>query len=94
MHIKTYTLTIHAKDKRFKSGKRLIGTYDYPDTTENFMKGEVRDLKWKLYSGNKFEIDFCETYVERTNISNGKKYLERFDTPICCSPSSETYWSM
>ena len=34
------------------------------------------------------------TYVERTNIMTGKKFMEREDTPFFCSPSSETYWSM
>ena len=33
-------------------------------------------------------------YVERTNIMTGKKYMEAEDTPFCCSPSTETYWSM
>lgn len=33
-------------------------------------------------------------YVERTNIMTGKKYMEAEDTPFCCSPSTETFWSM
>ena len=32
--------------------------------------------------------------VEKTNLMSGKKYMEAEDTPNCCSPSSETYWSM
>jgi hypothetical protein len=24
---------------------------------------------------------------------NGQAFLERYDTPYTCSPSSETYWS-
>ena len=32
--------------------------------------------------------------VERVNIMTGKKYMEDVNTPMCCSPSSETYWSM
>lgn len=32
--------------------------------------------------------------VERTNIMTGKKYMEASDTPRCCSPASELYWSM
>ena len=31
--------------------------------------------------------------VERTNLMSGKTYMEAEDTPNCCSPSSETYWS-
>ena len=32
--------------------------------------------------------------VERTNLMTGKKYMEPANTPLYCSPSSETYWSM
>lgn len=32
--------------------------------------------------------------VERTNLLTGKKYMEDVNTPRCCSPFSETYWSM
>jgi len=32
--------------------------------------------------------------VERTNLMTGKKYMEPANTPLCSSPSSETYWSM
>ena len=32
--------------------------------------------------------------VERVNLMTGKKYMEKSDTPLFLSPSSETYWSM
>ena len=32
--------------------------------------------------------------VKRTNLMSGKEYWEDSNTPNCCSPSSETYWSM
>ena len=32
--------------------------------------------------------------VTRTNLMTGKTYQESVNTPMCCSPSSETYWSM
>jgi hypothetical protein len=35
-----------------------------------------------------------ERQVERVNIMTGKKYMESVNTPLCCSPASETYWSM
>jgi len=41
----------------------------------------------------KVEI-YNEDMVERVNLMSGKKYMEHKDTPLCCSPSSETYWSM
>lgn len=44
------------------------------------------------------ELDYyyahIERQVERTNAMTGKTYTESVNTPLCCSPSSETYWSM
>ena len=39
-------------------------------------------------------INHIKTMVERTNLMTGKTYMEDVNTPRCCSPSSEAYWSM
>ena len=49
----------------------------------------LKQLKVELYTEPKED-----EMVERTNLMTGKKYLEPKNTPLCCSPSSETYWSM
>jgi len=35
-----------------------------------------------------------EKEVERVNLMSGEKYMEPINTPLSCSPASETYWSM
>jgi len=45
----------------------------------------LAQLRVELYQDN---------MVERTNLMTGKKYMESQDTPIFCSPASESYWSM
>ena len=32
--------------------------------------------------------------VTRKNLMTGLEYQESVNTPLCCSPASETYWSM
>ena len=32
--------------------------------------------------------------VTKTNLMTGKEYTESVNTPLACSPASETYWSM
>lgn len=32
--------------------------------------------------------------VTRKNLMTGLEYQEKSNTPLCCSPASETYWSM
>ena len=49
------------------------------------LDSNLKMMKVALYKDN---------MVERTNLMTGKKYLEEADTPLCCSPASETYWSM
>lgn len=38
--------------------------------------------------------DKIERTVKRVNLMSGVEYSESVNTPICCSPASETYWSM
>ena len=37
--------------------------------------------------------DNIEKTVERVNMMSGETYTESVNTPLCCSPASETYWS-
>lgn len=94
METKDYTIRIFKLDKRCKKGEKFIEAYDYPEKDEKWMKEEIKDLQFKLYPKNKFRIELHETFVTRINIMSGKEFQERFDTPNCCSPSSESYWCM
>jgi len=44
------------------------------------------------------ELSYFEDNIEKTvtkiNMMSGKEYQERATTPLCCSPASETFWSM
>lgn len=89
-----YTLEIYVKDGRTKAGERLFGKYDYKGVSGNYMQEEMQDLRRNLYPAPKYRMELRDTYVVRKNMMTGKEYLERYDTPISCSPASETYWSM
>ena len=39
-------------------------------------------------------INNIQQKVERVNLMTGQKYMEDVNTPRCCSPASEAYWSM
>jgi hypothetical protein len=32
--------------------------------------------------------------VTKVNMMSGKEFEQPINTPLCCDPSSETYWSM
>lgn len=87
--LKEYTLEIYKADKRTKEGRRLVSIEDFAPTTKWYIAA-VADAKRKLG----FIVEVCETYVTRKDIISGREFQERYDTPYCCSPRSETFWSM
>ena len=88
-----WTLEVYVQDRRVKAGQRLQGKYDYTNVDLKWMQEEMRDLQTRLYPQPKYRIELHETWVTRQNLLGGKEYQERYDTPRCCSPSTEAYWS-
>lgn len=41
-----------------------------------------------------FFHDFIEKRITKRNLMTGEDYVETVNTPLSCSPASETYWSM
>ena len=64
---------------------------------EGFARG-IRDLsehtKASTLNFKKSQEQKPTVMVEKTNLMTGKSYMEAEGTPLCCSPASETYWSM
>jgi len=86
--LKEYTLEIYKKDKRTKEGRRLYAKQEFAPSTVAYIS-TVAEAKRKLG----FEVEIFETWVEKKNLMSGKTFLEKYDTPYYCSPSSETYYS-
>ena len=86
-----YTVEIYKKDKRCKSGERLVSKNDYATDNLSMLEHTVKNTYRQLHG---FRYEIHETYVTRTNLMGGAEYKERYDTPRYCSPSSEAYWSM
>jgi len=56
------------------------------------------DSDYPLYHYGVAERDHYRTHIEqhvrRKNMMTGVEYVESVNTPLSCSPASETYWSM
>jgi hypothetical protein len=87
--LKEYTLEIYKTDRRVKEGFRKFDVVDYAPSTKDYIDTVI----WN-YQVEGFIVKAFETYVTKTNLMNGKQFIERYDTPYYCSPSSESYWSM
>lgn len=86
-----YSFEVYKLDARTKAGKRLVNKFDSDlfttlEKAQQYVAEEFKDPR--------IEVVIHETMVEKTNLLSGQTYMERFDTPHYCSPSSESYWSM
>ncbi len=85
-----YTLYAYKTDRRTKTGERLYSTRVFKDMTEGEMKAIVK--AGTQLSGMRFE--YFPTMVTVKNLMTGKDVQIDRDTPWCCNPASESYWSM
>ena len=90
----SYTMYIYKLDRRCKTGERLVSTSVWPDRDDAGMKREVRELQSQLYPALQFRIMWCPVMKTVKNLMTGKDIQIAHDTPWCCNPASETYWSM
>ena len=98
-----YTLRIFKADKRLtkvskygsrnQPGWRCVGSYQFTGRDEAGMQRECRELK-HLYPEPMFKMEYFPTYKTVTNLMSGKEIVIETETPRCCDPSSEAYWSM
>jgi hypothetical protein len=90
-----FTIEVYKQDKRVKAGKRLVTTYDLDRSGRNAVDIVDPGALFPTYkAADGYEFVVVETMVTRRNVITGQEYQERYDTPYCCSPSSEAYWSM
>ena len=89
-----HTMYIYRKDRRCKTGERLVSTTVWQHRDEAEMRREVRELQYELYPVDKFRIEFVPTMKMVKNLMTGEMVEIPHDTPRSCDPSSELYWSM
>ena len=82
----------YATEKAAKAGRTRIlrkilesGREDLIDrfAGKDFAIAETRDF-----------YDNIEKQETKRNLMSGKEFTQGVNTPLCCDPSSETYWSM
>jgi hypothetical protein len=91
--VQDYTLYIYKADRRTKSGERSILTRVFTNQTEAEMQNLVAGL-YNKFSPVQYRMEFFPTKVTVKNLMTGTNVEIDRDTPWCCNPASETYWSM
>jgi hypothetical protein len=89
-----YTMYIYKTDRRTKSGERLVSTTVWRDRDDNGMHREVSGLfdLYPPYLG--YRAEYHPTMKTVKNLMTGQDVQIDRDTPWCCNPASESYWSM
>ena len=89
-----YTLYIYKADRRCKTGERLFSTTVWANRDEAAMRRECNEL-YDLYPATKgWRFEYHPSKVTVKNLMTGQDVQIDRDTPWCCNPASETYWSM
>jgi hypothetical protein len=89
-----YTLYIYKKDKRTKSGERLVSTTVWPDMDNDTMYRTTVELNPLYPSAFGYRMEYFPKMKTVKNLMTGADVQIEHDTPWCCNPASETYWSM
>jgi hypothetical protein len=89
-----YTMYIYKTDRRCKTGERLFSTTVWRDRTKAGIRRECNEL-YNLYPATKgWRFECHPTMKTVKNLMSGLDVQIDRDTPWCCNPASETYWSM
>jgi hypothetical protein len=90
MNNHNFTMYAYKADKRTKTGERLISTRVYEDTNET----EMAKIVAHIAPITECRYEYFPTTKTVKNLMTGKDIQIDRDTPWCCNPASETYWSM
>ena len=90
-----WTMYIYKRDRRTKTGERLVSTTVWTGRDEAAMQREVQEMFLiGLYTVDRFRVEVVPTTKWVKNLMTGAMVEIAHDTPRSCDPSSELYWSM
>lgn len=90
---KEWCLRTYKRDRRYKSGERLVDVKYYKDWTVEQMAAEVKSLRSDLYPVAKFRLEYYAAWVEVRNLMTGQPIKIAADQQgTCLDPSQERFW--
>ncbi len=89
-----YTMYIYKRDRRCKEGERLVSTTVWTSRDEAGMRRECSELSGLYPAQQGYRFEYFPTMKTVKNLMTGQDVQIDRDTPWCCNPASETYWSM
>lgn len=90
-----WIVSVYKADKRCKSGERFVAKYPFSGMERDTVARELNGLAQVLYpkkSGWRFDVQPATKKVK--NLMTGQEIEIPSNTPRCCDPASELYWTM
>lgn len=92
---KDWTVAVYKIDRRCKAGERFVAKYPFTGMDRETVERELRELTVQLYpKKDGWRFDVQERYITVKSFMTGQDVQIEADTPWCCNPASESYWSM
>lgn len=90
-----YRLFVYKRDRRTKSGERLVNTYDYAGYSGTAMMEECMHLKWRLYRPEDgWRLDWEPMTVMVRSLMTGEMVeIDYRHRGTAMDPSQERFWS-
>lgn len=89
-----YIAKIEKIDGRTKSGLRLIDNIPFKCESDKEVLKMKRAFAKDYPKKDGYRIEVYAAYRTARNVMSGEEIQVAVGTPLCCDPSSETYWSM
>lgn len=92
-----WIIRVYKADRRTKTGERFINAYPLSGVhmDQAAVEREIRELTAQLYPAAEGWRIAAEPATKTVrNLMTGQLVEIAADTPHCCDPSSETYWTM
>lgn len=70
-----------------------VKLFESKKSAEKYIAENLNPEDYKIADQVEFKF-YIEKKITRTNAMTGEKFEEPINTPLCLSPSSESYWSM
>jgi hypothetical protein len=89
-----YTIRIYKTDLRTTTGERLHLQHSMEAKDDNAVRLLVASIFGICPPEKGWRFEWFPSKKTVKNLMTGKNVEIDHDTPWCCNPSSETYWSM
>jgi hypothetical protein len=89
-----WQVKVYKTDKRFKVGERFVSQYPFSGMDREAVERELKELANRLYpkkDGWRFDVQPATMTVK--SLMTGANVEIPVDTPWCCNPASESFWS-